>query len=390
MNPSRAKEGLNPMFRIRNRQGSAATGLLLIVLILAALWWFQPWEGLFGRQDSSRPEAVPRTVAARGSLAEDEQNNISVFKNVSPSVVHITTLELARNFLSLDVMQIPRGTGTGFIWDDRGNVVTNFHVIQAGQTARVTLADQTTWKAALVGAFPDRDLAVLRIDAPREKLKPILVGGSRELQVGQKVYAIGNPFGLDQTLTSGIISALNREIESATRRSIRGVIQTDAAINPGNSGGPLLDSAGRLIGVNTAIYSPSGGSAGIGFAIPVDEVNRIVPRLIRDGKFIRPALGIQAAGKPFQESLGLPKGVAVIGVYPDSPAHQAGLQPFKRAPDGSLVAGDVIVALNGKPISSFDDLLNALEQHQTGDTVTLSIVRGDKRLEQPVRLGLPG
>ena len=390
MNPSRAKEGLNPMFRIRNRQGSAATGLLLIVLILAALWWFQPWEGLFGRQDSSRPEAVPRTVAARGSLAEDEQNNISVFKNVSPSVVHITTLELARNFLSLDVMQIPRGTGTGFIWDDRGNVVTNFHVIQAGQTARVTLADQTTWKAALVGAFPDRDLAVLRIDAPKEKLKPILVGGSRELQVGQKVYAIGNPFGLDQTLTSGIISALNREIESATRRSIRGVIQTDAAINPGNSGGPLLDSAGRLIGVNTAIYSPSGGSAGIGFAIPVDEVNRIVPRLIRDGKFIRPALGIQAAGKPFQESLGLPKGVAVIGVYPDSPAHQAGLQPFKRAPDGSLVAGDVIVALNGKPISSFDDLLNALEQHQTGDTVTLSIVRGDKRLEQPVRLGLPG
>ena len=390
MNPSRAKEGLNPMFRIRNRQGSTATGLLLIIFILAALWWFKPWEGMFGRQDASRTEAVPRAVAARGSLAEDEQNNISVFKNVSPSVVHITTLELARNFLSLDVMQIPRGTGTGFIWDDRGNVVTNFHVIQAGQTARVTLADQTTWKAALVGAFPDRDLAVLRIDAPREKLKPILVGGSRELQVGQKVYAIGNPFGLDQTLTSGIISALNREIESATRRSIRGVIQTDAAINPGNSGGPLLDSAGRLIGVNTAIYSPSGGSAGIGFAIPVDEVNRIVPRLIRDGKFIRPALGIQAAGKPFQESLGLPKGVAVIGVYPDSPAHQAGLQPFKRAPDGSLVAGDVIVALNGKPISSFDDLLNALEQHQTGDTVTLSIVRGDKRLEQPVRLGLPG
>ncbi len=390
MNPSRAKEGLNPMFRIRSRKGSAATGLLLIILILAALWWFKPWEGMFSRQDASRPEAVPRTVAARGSLAEDEQNNIAVFKNVSPSVVHITTLELARNFLSLDVMQIPRGTGTGFIWDDRGNVVTNFHVIQAGQTARVTLADQTTWKAALVGAFPDRDLAVLRIDAPREKLKPILVGGSRELQVGQKVYAIGNPFGLDQTLTSGIISALNREIESATQRSIRGVIQTDAAINPGNSGGPLLDSAGRLIGVNTAIYSPSGGSAGIGFAIPVDEVNRIVPRLIRDGKFIRPALGIQAAGKSFQESLGLPKGVAVIGVYPDSPAHQAGLQPFKRSPDGSLVEGDVIVALNGKPISSFDDLLNALEQHQTGDTVTLSIVRGDKRLEQPVRLGLPG
>ena len=258
------------------------------------------------------------------------------------------------------------------------------------KSARVTLADQTTWKAALVGAFPDRDLAVLRIDAPKEKLKPIAVGISRDLQVGQKVYAIGNPFGLDQTLTSGIISALNREIESATQRAIRGVIQTDAAINPGNSGGPLLDSAGRLIGVNTAIYSPSGASAGIGFALPVDEVNRIVPRLIRDGKFIRPALGIQAGTKAFQEALGLPQGVAVIGVQPDSPAQQAGLRPFLRAPDGSLVTGDVIVALNGKPVASFDELLNALEQQQAGDTVTLSLIRGNKRLEQPVRLGLPG
>jgi len=390
MKKTRIFKGSVALASLRTQRGSAGLRLLVVILAIAALWWFRPWEGLFGRPGATRTEAVPRTVAARGSLAEDEQNNIAVFKNVSPSVVHITTLEIARNFLSLDVMQIPRGTGTGFIWDDRGNVVTNFHVIQAGQTARVTLADQTTWKAALVGAFPDHDLAVLRIDAPREKLKPILVGGSRELQVGQKVYAIGNPFGLDQTLTSGIISALNREIESATRRSIRGVIQTDAAINPGNSGGPLLDSAGRLIGVNTAIYSPSGASAGIGFAIPVDEVNRIVPRLIRDGKFIRPALGIQAATKPLQDSLGLPQGVAVMGVVSNSPAHRAGIRPFRRAPDGSLVVGDVIVALNGKPIDSFDDLLNALEQHQAGDTVTLSIVRGDKRLEQPVRLGLPG
>jgi S1-C subfamily serine protease len=390
MNTSRPLDDSKTIFRIRNVRGSAGIRLLVVILAVAALWWFKPWEGMVGRPGAARTDAVPRTVAARGSLAEDEQNNIAVFKNVSPSVVHITTLEIARNFLTLDVMQIPRGTGSGFIWDDRGNVVTNFHVIQAGQSARVTLADQTTWKAALVGAFPDHDLAVLRIDAPKEKLKPILVGGSRGLQVGQKVYAIGNPFGLDQTLTSGIISALNREIESATRRSIRGVIQTDAAINPGNSGGPLLDSAGRLIGVNTAIYSPSGASAGIGFAIPVDEVNRIVPRLIRDGKFIRPALGIQAATKSFQDSLGLPQGVAVMGVYPDSPAHQAGIRPFRRAPDGSLVVGDLIIALNGKPIASFDELLNALEQHQAGDTVTLSILRGDKRLEQPVRLGLPG
>ena len=379
-----------PLLQIRNQRGLAGTGLLLVILILAALWWFKPWDSLVSRKDLREKDAVPRSVAARGTLAEDEQNNIAVFKSVSPSVVHITTLALARDFLSLNVMQIPRGTGSGFIWDDRGHVVTNFHVIQGAQSARVTLADQSTWKAALVGASPDRDLAVLKIDAPKEKLKPIAVGVSRELQVGQKVYAIGNPFGLDQTLTSGIISALNREIESATNRPIRGVIQTDAAINPGNSGGPLLDSAGRLIGVNTAIFSPSGAYVGIGFALPADEVNRVVPRLIRDGRFIRPALGIQAAAKSFQESLGLPQGVAVIGVLPDSPAHQAGLRPFRRAPDGSLVAGDIIVALNGKPIATFDELLTALEQHQAGDTVTLSILRGDKKLELTVRLGLPG
>jgi S1-C subfamily serine protease len=379
-----------PLLQIRNQRGLAGTGLLLVILILAALWWFKPWDSLVSRKDLREKDAVPRSVAARGTLAEDEQNNIAVFKSVSPSVVHITTLALARDFLSLNVMQIPRGTGSGFIWDDRGHVVTNFHVIQGAQSARVTLADQSTWKAALVGASPDRDLAVLKIDAPKEKLKPIAVGVSRELQVGQKVYAIGNPFGLDQTLTSGIISALNREIESATNRPIRGVIQTDAAINPGNSGGPLLDSAGRLIGVNTAIFSPSGAYAGIGFALPADEVNRVVPRLIRDGRFIRPALGIQAAAKSFQESLGLPQGVAVIGVLPDSPAQQAGLRPFRRAPDGSLVAGDIIVALNGKPIATFDELLTALEQHQAGDTVTLSILRGDKKLELTVRLGLPG
>jgi len=231
----------------------------------------------------SRTEATPRAVTPRGPLLAEEQSQIEVFRKTSPSVVHITTLETQRDFFSLNVQQVPRGTGTGFVWDERGHIVTNFHVIQNGNGARVTLADQSAYNAELVGAFPDRDLAVLRIQAPREKLPPIPVGTSRDLLVGQRVYAIGNPFGLDQTLTTGIVSALNREIESVNQRTIRGVIQTDAAINPGNSGGPLLDSAGRLIGVNTAIYSPSGASAGIGFAIPVDEVNRIVPRLIRDG-----------------------------------------------------------------------------------------------------------
>jgi S1-C subfamily serine protease len=236
---------------------------------------------------AQRADVPTRPVTPRGPLAADELANIEVFKRLSPSVVHITTLEVARDFFSRSVQQVPRGTGTGFVWDSQGHVVTNFHVIQGGDAARVTLADQSTHRATLVGAFPDRDLAVLKINLPRERLHPIPVGTSRDLQVGQKVYAIGNPFGLDQTLTTGIVSALNREIDSVNQRTIRGVIQTDAAINPGNSGGPLLDSAGRLIGVNTAIYSPSGGSAGIGFAIPVDEVNRIVPRLIKEGRITR-------------------------------------------------------------------------------------------------------
>ena len=371
---------------LRRQSGAAGSTLLILVIIGIALWWFKPWESFLPGQ--SRPEAAPRPVAARGTLAEDEQNNITVFKTVSPSVVHITTLAAHRGFFSPDITQIPRGTGSGFIWDDHGNVVTNFHVIQGASGARITLSDQSEWKAALVGAFPDRDLAVLRIDAPKEKIRPILIGNSRELQVGQKVYAIGNPFGLDQTLTTGIISALDREIESVTQRAIRGVIQTDAAINPGNSGGPLLDSAGRLIGVNTAIYSPSGAYAGIGFAIPVDEVNRIVPRLIRDGKFIRPTIGIQAAPPNVQEALKLPKGVAIIGVFPDSPAQKAGLKPFQRGQDGSVIQGDIIVAFGGKPVATVDDLLEQLEQHKPGETVSLTIQRGDQKVEQPVTLAI--
>ncbi len=373
------------------RQRGAAGGLLLVAILVGLLvWWY--WPSIQGSAPgtSSSVPAEPRVVVARGSLAEDEQNNIAVFKTASVSTVHITTLESARSFFSLDVMQVPKGTGSGFLWDDRGHVVTNFHVIQGANAAQVTLSDQSNWKAVLVGAFPDRDLAVLRIDAPKEKIKPLSIGTSKDLVVGQKVYAIGNPFGLDQTLTTGVISALNREIESVTRRAIRGVIQIDAAINPGNSGGPLLDSAGRLIGVNTAIASPSGAFAGIGFAIPVDEVNRIVPRLIQDGKFIRPTLGIQVAPLEFQTALGIKNGVAVVGVLPRSPAATAGIQPFQRAPGGELIVGDIITGLDGKPVASLDELLQALEQRQPGDTVKLSLLRADsKPAEIAVRLGLP-
>ena len=371
----------------RLQRGAAGGWVLAALLIAVLLWWY--WPRIAGPTREAGPPADPRPVVARGNLAEDEQNNIAVFKAVSPSAVNVTTLTTARDFFSLNVMQVPQGQGTGIVWDDKGHVITNFHVIQEANAARVTLSDQSVWKADLVGVFPDRDLAVLRIDAPKEKLKPINVGSSKDLQVGQKVYAIGNPFGLDSTLTTGIISALNREIDSVTQRKIRGVIQTDAAINPGNSGGPLLDSAGRLIGVNTAIYSPSGASAGIGFAIPVDEVNRVVPRLISGGKFVRPTLGIQVAPLEFQGKLGVDKGVAVIGVIPKSGAAAAGIKAFQRDAGGELVVGDVIVGVDGKPVTTLDEILDMLEQHKPGDTMTLSLKRAgnDKAEDVQVKLG---
>ena len=335
---------------------------------------------------TSPPSLAQRAVTPRGPLAADELAQIEVFKRVSPSVVHITTLAESRDLFSRSVQQVPRGTGSGFVWDAQGHIVTNFHVIQGANAATVTLADQSVHRASLVGAFADRDLAVLRIDPPKDKLTPIALGSSRDLLVGQKVYAIGNPFGLDQTLTTGIVSALNREIESFNSRSIRGVIQTDAAINPGNSGGPLLDSAGRLIGVNTQIASPSGASAGIGFAIPVDEVNRIVPRLIRDGRITRPTLGISTASEAVHRALRLPEGVALVRVAPNGPAARAGLLAFSRAGDGSIVAGDVITAIDDHPIKSLDDMLTELEKHQPGQNVSLSLWRAGRTRKQAAAL----
>jgi S1-C subfamily serine protease len=334
----------------------------------------------------SRTDAQARAVTPRGPLAADELANIELFRKASPSVVHITSLGVQRDLFSTNVQQVPRGTGTGFVWDASGHIVTNFHVIQNANGAKVTLADQSSYEAKLVGAFPDRDLAVLKIDAPRDKLPPLALGTSRDLQVGQRVYAIGNPFGLDQTLTIGIVSALNREIESFNNRTIRGVVQTDAAINPGNSGGPLLDSAGRLIGVNTQIASPSGASAGIGFAIPVDELNRIVPRLIRDGRFVRPALGVTAGSPQLQRALNLPKGVAVVQVGRNSPAARAGLQPFSRGNRGEILMGDVITAINDEPVDSLDDMLAALERRQPGDAVTLRVWREGRSRSVETRL----
>ena len=330
------------------------------------------------------PEAVSRPVTARGDLAGDEQNTIDIFRNAAPSVVYITSIAVRRNLFSLNVYEIPQGTGSGFIWDRQGRIVTNFHVISDASRLEVTLADHSTWKASLVGAAPDRDLAVLQITAPAGKLQPITVGESKNLLVGQKVFAIGNPFGLDQTLTTGVVSALGREITAVTGRTIHDVIQTDAAINPGNSGGPLLDSAGRLIGVNTAIYSPSGASSGIGFAVPVGEVNRVVPQIISKGKLIRPGLGVTLANRNLTRELGL-EGVLVLKVLPGTSAEQAGLRGTTQVGDG-LVLGDIILAVNGRKVTDYDSLRDEVERYQVGETVALTLLRDDATAEVNVRL----
>lgn len=359
-----------------------STYFWLAVLALSALLAWRFWA-----QGASRnaPRATPRAIAPRGDLTVDEKSTIALFRRASPSVVYITTLTVARDFFTLNLLQIPEGTGSGFVWDDAGNIVTNFHVIQNADAAQITLADHSTWKARRVGVAPDKDLAVLRVDAPKSRLHPIPIGSSKDLKVGQKVIAIGNPFGLDQTLTTGVISALGREIESVTRLPIQGVIQTDAAINPGNSGGPLLDSAGRLIGVNTAIYSPSGASAGIGFAIPVDTVNRVVPQLIRYGKIIRPGLGVQVAEDQLTRELGL-TGVLIVDVVPGSPAAKAGIRPTMRGALGRVKLGDVIIAIDGKKIESVNDLFLLLEQYKVGDMITIAVLRDGKRRQVKVTL----
>jgi S1-C subfamily serine protease len=352
---------------------------LLFLLLLAGIWWY-----LSGPRLSHEPDATPRSVTARGDLADDEKNSIELFETTSASVVYITSIELRRSFFSLNVYEIPQGTGSGFIWDKKGRIVTNYHVIEDASRVEVTLTDHSTWKGIVVGVAPDKDIAVLQISAPAEKLNPILIGESHNLKVGQKAFAIGNPFGFDQTMTTGIVSALNREIKSATGRTIQGVIQTDAAINPGNSGGPLLDSAGRLIGVNTAIYSPTGTSAGIGFAVPVDIVNRVVPEIIRYGKVIRPGLGVSVANESVARRLGI-KGVLLINIEPGSSAEMAGLRGTRNV-GGEIILGDIIESVNNKRISSFDDFRNELDKYHVGDEVTLGILRDDRKIFVKVKL----
>jgi S1-C subfamily serine protease len=336
---------------------------------------------------NGRAVAPERPIAPRSELDNDERKTISLFRQCSPSAVYINASVKAFNRLTMDPVDIPSGTGSGFVWDQEGHIVTNYHVVEEGQKYQVILADQTSLPAELVGVEPDKDLAVLKVATSGERLNPVKVGTSHDLEVGQNVYAIGNPFGFDQTLTTGVISGLEREIRSRSGRRILGVIQTDAAINPGNSGGPLLDSSGRLIGVNTAIYSPSGAYAGIGFAIPVDIVNRIVPQIIKFGRVIdKPRLGITLADRRV-----LRGGVLVLNVLEGSPAAEAGIQPTRVNDKDEYELGDVIVGIDNERVTTSKELFDYLDTKQLGDTIRVHVIRGfgtDKEKKVTVRATL--
>ena len=345
------------------------------VLIIIVIVWIV--ADFFGIKPTSffQPKVGMRQVTQpMGDLGADERASIEVFERVSPSVTYITNKRLQRDYFSFNVMEIPQGTGSGFLWDNKGHIVTNFHVVYEADEIEVRLRDGKSYDADIVGADPDHDLVVLQINATNLNFPPVMIGSSNDLRVGQKVLAIGNPFGLDSTLTTGVISALGRTIQSMTKRYIHDVIQTDAAINPGNSGGPLLDSFGRLIGVNTAIISPSGTYSGVGFAVPVDTVNRVVTKLINHGKVGRPGFGISLIPEHIMSRIGI-EGVGILEVFKGSSAEEAGLREVKRLPNGRIEIGDIIIEVDGSKIRESSDLVRSLDRHEVGEEVDIIIIR---------------
>ena len=369
---------------IRTMPTSAPKALSWRALSFAAVMGGVLGFVLFARSQS--PEAEPRPVTSRPALYPDEQDTINLFRQSAPSVVFITTKHQQTDFFGRE-NEVEAGTGSGFVWDNDGHIVTNFHVIQGASSATVAFSDSEVYDADLIGVAPEHDMAVLRIH-PRRDLPPIPVGTSGDLQVGQRVYAIGNPFGLDHTLTTGVVSALGRMIRSVTNNPIPNVIQIDAAINPGNSGGPLLDSYGRLIGMNTAIFSPTGTNAGIGFAVPVDDINRVVPQLIRYGMVERASLGIMQNDKLsqlVQQRTNVP-GVAVSGIEPNSAAAAAGLRGMTRVPNGQVVIGDIVQKIDDTPVRTSDELFLALDKHKPGDQITITLWRQGQIITKKVLL----
>jgi S1-C subfamily serine protease len=376
----------NPYYEDRHEPRPVATAwpLLVLLVVLALLlgglvYWFWPARSASG-------SAQPRTVMPAGKLSDAEQSTIDLFKAAAPSVVHVTNVTETRSGFSMNVQQVERGLGSGFVWDQDGHIVTNYHVVAGANLARVIFQDGSSYETSDMWTYPDKDIAVLRISAPRSKLAPIQVGSSHDLQVGQSAFAIGNPYGLDHTLTTGIVSALGREISSPNELPIRGVIQTSAPINPGNSGGPLLDSSGRLIGMNTSILSKSGTFGGIGFAIPVDEINRVVPQLISHGKVVRPQLGVQLAEGQQARQLGVKEGALVVRVTHNGPAEAAGLHGVRQDDAGRIILGDVIVSIDNKPVKTSGDLFSVLEQYKPGDTVTVNYLRNGQKQETKATL----
>jgi len=363
---------------ILKQRGASATALLAFVLFVALLYVLYNQSSIDGFFTSRPENVVPRVVEARGDLSAGEKSVVELFEVSKGSVAYIFTESVQGQ---LFFRRVAEGTGSGFIWDDAGHIVTNAHVVQGANRIRVQLDDaEEPLPARLVGIAPSYDLAVIRLVNKPANIRPIPVGTSGDLMVGQSVFAIGNPFGLSKTLTAGIVSALGRTLPVSNGREIPDVIQTDAAINPGNSGGPLLDSAGRLIGVNTAILSQSGTSAGVGFAIPVDLVNEIVPQLIERGALPRPGIGIAVADEALARRLGI-RGIAVMGVEPESPAAKAGLKPFDLQ---AGVVGDIIIAVDRKPVANVLQLSKALEAIGVGGTANLLVMRGDETREVAV------
>jgi S1-C subfamily serine protease len=371
-----------------SQNGASGWLVAILVILVGVLVWRMLTSGPGPLHD---PDARQRAAAPRNDLWADEQAQIDLYREAVPSVVHVTSALLAQNRFSRDIFEIPRGAGSGFIWNEQGHIVTNNHVIEGAARAHVTLQDGSSWPARLVGRDRTNDIAVLKIDAPADKLRPIPVGESAQLQIGQTVFAIGDPFGFSATLTKGLISGLDREVSGENGQKITGVLQTDAAINPGNSGGPLLDSAGRLIGMNTAIISPSGAYAGIGFAVPVDTINEVATRLIRGETAARPALGIAIFSDSIVEQAvdnGIIEqpGALVQDVYPGGAAEEAGIQPTRRNQRGGVEPGDLIVAIDGQPVRRNSDLLDQLRQRQVGDTVTITVLRDGERRDIRVTL----
>ena len=328
-------------------------------------------------------ESAPPGITSP-TLATDEQNNIEVYKAISPGVVFITSTSFSNDFWDAGERS---GTGSGFVIDAQGHILTNYHVIEGAQKLSVSFGGDKTYPATKVGEDPDTDLAVIKVAAPRDVLTVIPFGDSDNLVVGQKVLAIGNPFGFARTLTTGVISGLQRPIRARNNRQIEGAIQTDASINPGNSGGPLLDSSGRVIGINSQILSPAGGSVGVGFAVPANIAKRIVPQLIKNGAVVRPKLGIVPFNvSNLQMRLPVTEGVGIYQVYANTSASAAGLRGLTQTPDGDVELGDIITSIDGERVNNSDDLYRILDKHQFNDVVQVEVFRDNRRTKIPVRL----